>query len=87
MGRGQNEENIKVRYYPKPLYAGALIWEYPAGTQWLVGCRRAADGAMEVAAAFLLPALIEQPEETSHNRESSPKTSLEEQILNAERQR
>lgn len=32
IGMGPDGEYRKLRYYPKVRYAGALVWEYPAGT-------------------------------------------------------
>lgn len=83
VGRGPAGECLKLRYYPKPLYMGPLIWEYPSGTRWLLGCRQAADGAMEVAAAFPLPPERRQPEKTVTPAEPDPRLSLEDQIRSA----
>lgn len=84
VGQGENGDCLKVRYYPKPLYAGVFPWDYPAGTQWLVGCRQSADGAMEVAAAFPFPPAQKQPEAAAP-REIQKKPSLEDQIHKANR--
>lgn len=83
VGRGPVGEYLKIRYYPKPLYTGLLIWEYPPGTQWLLGCRRAADGAMEVVAAFPLPPEWEQREEAAASTETALQLSLDDQIRSA----
>lgn len=83
VGRGQNGEYLKVRYYPNPLYVGAFLWDYPAGTQWLVGCRRAADGAMEVAAVFPLPLRMESAKTSVVPIETERRISLDDQIRNA----
>ena len=80
VGRGQSGECLKVRYYPKPFYMGLRIWEYPPGTWWLLGCRRAADGAMEVAAAFPLPSEWKQRKEAVPLAETDPRPSLDDQI-------
>lgn len=84
VGRGQNGEHLKIRYYPNPLYAGAFLWDYPAGTQWLVGCRRSADGAMEVAATFPVPPSWKQPEAAVMPKETKNRASLDDQIYRAE---
>jgi len=55
VGQGGDGKFWKIRYYPKETFAGALPWDYPAGTRWLIACRQASDGAMEIAAAFPLP--------------------------------
>lgn len=86
-GRGEKGEALKFRYYPKPLYAGVPIWEYPSGTRWLVGCRQAADGAMEIAAAFPLPPVPEKPVEEAVFTEPERKLSLQDQIQKAEEKR
>ena len=83
IGQGPDGEFRKLRYYSKPLYAGALIWEYPAGTRWLVGCRKATDGAMEIAAAFPFLPQIAMPKESGYNPIRDQKASLDEQISNA----
>lgn len=83
VGRGSAGECLKLRYYPKPLYMGPLIWEYPPGTWWFLGCLRSADGAMEVAAAFPLPPERTQREETVKSAETDWRPSLEDQIRNA----
>lgn len=83
VGQGLDGENLKVRYYSRPLYAGVRIWEYPAGIRWLVGCRRATDGAMEIAAAFPVPDWIPCLEEVEPYLERQEKASLDEQIYNA----
>lgn len=80
VGRGKTGECLKVRYYPKPLYMGLQIWEYPPGTWWLLGCRRAADGAMEVAAAFPLPSEWKQQKKAVPLVETDPRPSLDDQI-------
>lgn len=81
VGKGPAGECLKLRYYPKPLYIGPLIWEYPPGTRWLLGCRLAADGAMEVAAALPLPPEGIRPEASSAKVDTRP--SLDDQIYNA----
>ena len=85
VGRELDGTNRKLRCYPRPLYAGARIWEYPAETEWLVGCKRASDGAMEVTAAFPFPPRLEMPEETAYNPIQEQKLSLDGQILLAQR--
>lgn len=84
MGRGENGEYLKLRYYSKPLYAGKFIWDYPGGTRWLVGCRQAADGALEIAAAFPLPSA---PEKTAAPVQPERRLPLEDQIRKAEEKR
>lgn len=80
VGRGSGGEYLKLRFYPKPMLLPAAIWDYPSGTRWWVGCQMAADGAMELTAAFPLPK--EQPPAQETNRDQIPKrkTSLDEQI-------
>ena len=63
-GRGEQGELFRLRSYDRPLYAGLKV---TTAGWWLVGCQRAADGAMEIAAAFPLPPLaakseVEQPQ-------------------------
>lgn len=52
VGRGEQGECFRLRSYDRPLYAGL---EITTAGWWLVGCRRAADGAMEIGAAFPMP--------------------------------
>ena len=87
LGRGENGDYLKLRYYPKPLVAGVPIWDYPSGTQWLIGCRRASDGAMEIAAAFPLPPVPEKRAEENTPTESERRISLDDQIRTAEKKR
>lgn len=60
VGRGEQGEFYRLRSYDRPLYAGLKVttvgW-------WLVGCQRAADGAMEIAAAFPMPPLAAESKE------------------------
>lgn len=84
VGRGENGDYLKLRYYPKPLFAGVPIWDYPSGTRWLIGCRRAADGAMEIAAAFPLPSV---PKKAEAPAASERKVSLDDQIRTAGKRR
>lgn len=82
VGHGEDGKFRKIRYYPKETFTGALPWDYRSGTRWLIGCRQASDGAMEIAAAFPLPpkkAEAEAPPE----KESSPKASLDDLISQA----
>ena len=83
VGRGSAGECLKLRYYPKPLYMGPLIWEYPPGTQWFLGCLRSADGAMEVAAAFPLLPEWKQQEVVVASAETDWRPSLDDQIRSA----
>lgn len=85
VGRGENGEPIKLRYYPKPWYTGALIWDYPSGTQWMVGCRKAADGAMELTAAFPMPPVPEETLEEQTPVQSERRASLDDLIRMAEK--
>lgn len=78
VGRGENGAYWKLRSYPRPHFAGVHIWDYPPGTLWLVGCRRASDGAMEVTASFPVPRELSQPEPEVLERPR--KTPLVEQI-------
>lgn len=83
VGQGEDEKYWKMRYYPRETFAGALPWEYPAGTRWLIGCRQASDGALEIAAAFPLPpekAEMEAPPE----KVPLPKASLDDLIFQAQ---
>lgn len=84
VGRGENGECLRLRYYPKPLFAGVPVWDYACGTRWLVGCRRASDGAMEIAAAFPLPSV---PKKAEAPAASERKVSLDDQIRAAGKQR
>lgn len=84
VGRGENGDCLRLRYYPKPLFAGVPIWDYTCGTRWLVGCRRASDGAMEIAAAFPLPSV---PKKAEAPAASEQKVSLDDQIRAAGKQR
>lgn len=54
---GQDEDGNyrKLRHYSRETFVGILPWDYPSGIRWLIGCRQASDGAMEIAAAFPLP--------------------------------
>lgn len=85
IGRDQSGNCLKIRYYPKPLYAGALMSDYSAGTHFLVGCQRAADGAMEVAAAFPIPPLWKFPKAAVVPSEIPKRLSLDDQIYIASR--
>lgn len=82
VGQGENGEYLKLRSYPKPYFSGVHIWNYPPGTLWLVGCRKANDGAMEIAASFPVPLELSQPEEEV--LEPQRKSALDEQIDRAE---
>ena len=84
VGRDQEGKWLKVRYYPKPVYMGSVIWEYPKGTRWLLGCLRASDGAMEIASAFPLPLTwgLTGAKSTVQNERWA---SLDEQIFEAQR--
>lgn len=84
VGRGERGEYLKLRYYPKPLYAGVPIWDYPGGTRWLIGCRQSADGAMEIAASLPLPPV---PEKTGVPAASEQRLSLDLQIRKAAEKR
>ena len=84
IGRDQDGKWMKIRYYPKPLYMGAVIWDYPRGTRWMLGCVRASDGAMEVASAFPLPLTWGLVEATPPEKNECW-TSLDDQISEAQR--
>lgn len=60
IGRGENGENLQLRYYQRPLYAGL---EVTTTGLWYIGCRKASDGAMEIVAAFPVPPVAEIPRE------------------------
>lgn len=83
VGRGSTGECLKVRYYPKPLYMGLRIWGYPPGTWRLLSYRSAADGAMEVAAAFPLLPERKQQKEALPLAETDLRPSLDDQIRRA----
>lgn len=54
---GENGEHFKFRYYPKKNYVGVPIPDSPfsvRGSNWLVGCREANDGAMDLYSSFPL---------------------------------
>lgn len=87
VGRGENGEYLKLRYYPRPLFAGVPMWDYPSGTRWLVGCRKAADGAMELAAAFPMPPVPEKTVEADTPIKSERRISLDDLIQQAEEKR
>ena len=85
VGRGENGELIKLRYYSKPWYTGVLIWNYPNGTRWMAGCRKAADGAMELTAAFPMPQVPEETVEENTPAQSERRPSLDDLIRTAEK--
>ena len=87
VGRGENSKSLKLRYYQKPWYTGVPIWDYPSGTLWMVGCRKAADGAMELVAAFPMPPVLEETVEEDTPTEAERKASLDDQIRTAEKKR
>ena len=78
VGRGEKGEHWKLRSYDRPLYAGL-----PVATDgwWVVGCRKAGDGAMEIAAAFPIPSVPRNPEKEETRKER--KRPLDEQIRGA----
>lgn len=80
VGRGEHGEYLQLRYYQRPLYAGL---EVNTVGLWYIGCRRASDGAMEIAAAFPVPPMPESPQ----NEPESParKPGLDELIRSAQR--
>lgn len=82
VGQGEDGKFWKIRYYPKETFVGVLPWEYPSGTRFLIGCRQASDGAMEIAVAFPLPVVKVEAESPSEN-EPSPKASLDDLISQA----
>lgn len=54
---GENGEYLKFRYYPKKNYIGVPIPDSQfsmRGSKWLVGCREANDGSMDLYASFPL---------------------------------
>ena len=54
---GENGEPLKFRYFPKKNYIGVPIPDSQfsmRGSKWLVGCRKANDGSMELYASFPL---------------------------------
>jgi len=82
VGQDDDGNYRKLRYYPKERFVGALPWDYPAGTRWMIGCRQVSDGAVEIAAAFPLPpGKVEI--ETSPKKEPLPKPSLDDLISQA----
>lgn len=57
VGIGDNNRLYRFRYYKKSYYAGENIANSSfakRGSVWLVGCERAADGAMDIVYAFPL---------------------------------
>lgn len=78
VGRSETGEHWKLRSYDRPLYAGL-----PVATDgwWVVGCRKAGDGAMEIAAAFPIPPAPRIPEKEEPRRER--KLALDDQIRGA----
>ena len=86
IGRGEQGELLRFRWYPKPDYAGLPVWDYSAGTRWVVGCRRSADGAMELVASFPLPPAQQLSETEPMSPAPERKPSLLDQIRKAEAQ-
>lgn len=79
VGRGINGEYLRLRRYDRPFYAGI---EVQTKGWWMVGCKKASDGAMEIAAAFPMPPLME------YSKEETPlprKPSLDDLILAAQK--
>lgn len=78
VGRGETGEHWKLRSYDRPLYAGL-----PVATDgwWVIGCRKAGDGAMEIAAAFPIPPVPRIPEKEEIRKER--KLALDDQIRGA----
>ena len=62
VGRGENGENLQLRYYQHPLYA---CLEVTTAGLWYIGCRKASDGAMEIVVAFPVPPMAEIPKDES----------------------
>ena len=46
--------------YDRPNYAGLAV---ETGGWWMIGCKKAADGAMEIAAAFPMLPPMDRPKE------------------------
>lgn len=90
MSRGENGERYRLRTYPRDHYAGYSFRDklpVGQGVPWLIGVRRAKDGAMEIAAAFPLiypPIWEDLPELPPLPDKRKP--SLGAQIENAQRQ-
>ena len=82
IGKGENGEYLQLRYYQRPQYAGL---EVNTGGQWYIGCRKASDGAMEVAAAFPVPPMPEEPQ--NEPEPQAPKPGLDDLIRSAQRNR
>lgn len=80
MGEGEDGKLVKFRYYQRPLYAGLRI---TTEGLWLIGCRKATDGAMEVAAAFPVPPIPETVQQQEQQTENPRKASLNDRILAA----
>ena len=86
MGVGNDGMNCKFRYFAKDYFCG--LPPYGSGydeenSWWLLGCRKAHDGAMELVAAF--PIAITNA--ASHRFEDNLKPSLREQISIAEKRK
>lgn len=81
---GENGERYQLRTYPRERYAGYSFRSplpVEPGIRWLIGVRKAKDGAMEIAAAFPLP---DRTEPDSHEETVVPqKRSLDSMIRNA----
>lgn len=80
VGRGEHGENLQLRYYQRPLYAGL---EVNTAGLWYIGCRKASDGAMEVVAAFPVPPMPESPQNEPEPQTRKP--GLEDLIRSAQR--
>lgn len=80
MGEAGDGKLLKFRYYQRPLYAGLRI---TTEGLWRIGCRKAADGAMEVAAAFPVPAIPETEQQQEQQTQNPRKASLDEIIFAA----
>ena len=60
VGRGINGEYFRLRRYDRPNDAGLAV---ETGGWWMIGCKKAADGAMEIAAAFPMLPPMDRPKE------------------------
>lgn len=77
MGEAEDGKLLKFRYYQRPLYAGLRI---TTEGLWLIGCRKAADGAMEIAAAFPVPPIPKSEQQPEQQMQEPRKASLDDII-------
>jgi hypothetical protein len=94
VGQCENGTYIRLRYYPKDDFLGYPLKESPyafEGSRWYVGYKRAADGAMNLVAAFPLSVIDTENQppvgRLRENTDSFKRPSLDEQIFSADLRR